>query len=289
MDYVLITAAKNEEAYIEFTLRSVCSQTKLPKKWVIVNDNSTDRTEELIQKYAEKNSFITLLNRKGDAKRNFGSQVHSINAGFEMLKNLEFDLIGNIDADISFGPNYFALLIDKFKTNPQLGLTGGWIQEKRGFDFCDRRSNSPLSVPHAVQLFRQECFIKIGSYKPLRYGGPDWYAEVMVRMNGWEVIPFIDLKVAHHKPTDSAEGLLRAAFRQGLLAYSIGSHPLFEFVKALRRLKKRPYVLFTFIRTMGFVSAYLKRNKREASNDFIRYLRKQQMSRLLHFHFHFKH
>jgi len=48
--YVLITAARNEEAYIEKTIKSVISQTILPKKWVIVSDGSTDRTDEIVRK-----------------------------------------------------------------------------------------------------------------------------------------------------------------------------------------------------------------------------------------------
>lgn len=282
MDYVLITAAKNEEAYIDFTLRSVCSQTRLPKNWIIVNDNSTDRTEELIRKYAEKNNFITLLNRTGDQKRNFGSQVHSINAGFEMLKTLEFDLVGNIDADISFEPHYFETLVKTISNNPQLGIVGGWIQEKQNDIFCDRKSNSLNSVPHAVQLFRRECFEQIGGYKPFRNGGPDWYAEVLARKNGWEVKPFKDLKVGHHRTTNAAEKRFHAAWREGQLAYSIGSHPVLEIVKTGRRFYRRPFVLFSLARLLSYSSSYLLKKKREVSDDFKKYIRKEQIARLLH-------
>ena len=38
--YVIITAARNEEAYIENTIQSVISQTALPLKWIIVSDGS---------------------------------------------------------------------------------------------------------------------------------------------------------------------------------------------------------------------------------------------------------
>ena len=40
--YVLMTAAYNEEALIEATIRSVLAQTLRPQSWVIVSDNSTD-------------------------------------------------------------------------------------------------------------------------------------------------------------------------------------------------------------------------------------------------------
>lgn len=37
-DYVLITAAHNEEDFIEKTIQSVISQTHAPLTWIIVND-----------------------------------------------------------------------------------------------------------------------------------------------------------------------------------------------------------------------------------------------------------
>jgi len=49
--YVLITPARNEEAFIEKTLQSVIKQTILPAKWVIVNDGSTDATSSIVRPY----------------------------------------------------------------------------------------------------------------------------------------------------------------------------------------------------------------------------------------------
>jgi len=46
--YVLITAARDEETNIQKTIESVVAQTIKPKKWIIVSDESTDRTEEIV-------------------------------------------------------------------------------------------------------------------------------------------------------------------------------------------------------------------------------------------------
>ena len=51
LKYVLITPARNEEEFIEKTILSVISQTVLPQKWIIVSDHSTDRTNEIVEKY----------------------------------------------------------------------------------------------------------------------------------------------------------------------------------------------------------------------------------------------
>src|SRR4051812_14510070 len=79
--YVLITAAHNEASFIEATISSVVSQTILPQRWVIVSDGSTDNTDEIIQSYASRHSFIRLLRLNREQGRSFGSKVAAVNSG----------------------------------------------------------------------------------------------------------------------------------------------------------------------------------------------------------------
>ena len=102
LSYVLITPARNEEAYIEETIRSVISQTVLPKKWIIISDGSTDRTEEIIEKYIPQNPWIELIRMPERRDRQFAAKVHCFNAGYERIRDLPHDIIGSLDADISF-------------------------------------------------------------------------------------------------------------------------------------------------------------------------------------------
>src|SRR5262245_45380497 len=100
--YVLLSAVRNEEKYVEFTLKSIVNQTVKPLRWIIVSDNSNDRTDEIVQQYATENSFIRLIKGTGDPKRNFGSQIRAINFGYSMLDIDTYDFIGNVDGDVSF-------------------------------------------------------------------------------------------------------------------------------------------------------------------------------------------
>ena len=63
MKYVLITPARNEEAFIEKTLDSMVRQTLAPERWVIIDDGSTDRTAEIVKKYRERCHWIELVQR----------------------------------------------------------------------------------------------------------------------------------------------------------------------------------------------------------------------------------
>src|SRR3954466_572796 len=92
-EYVLATAAYNEERYIGATIKSVVNQTILPAMWVIVSDGSTDATDAIIESYAEKYPFIRLERITEAHARNWSAQVNAINRGFAKSRSLDFDFI----------------------------------------------------------------------------------------------------------------------------------------------------------------------------------------------------
>jgi poly-beta-1,6-N-acetyl-D-glucosamine synthase len=279
-NYILVTAARNEEKFIEKTLKAIIEQTILPKEWVIVNDNSSDNTEEIIKRYALKNKFIKLITRKNSESRNFGSQVRSIRFGLEHLGIKDYKFIGNIDADISFESKYFEKLIQKFYELPLLGLAGGYIHEvdKNGI-FIKRKFNLSISVPHAVQLFRRECFEKIGGYLEMPFGGPDTVAEICARMKGWDVRSFEDLNVYHHRKTATANGRIESLFRQGRMDKTLGYYFWFEIIRLMRRAEEKPIILSVLIRFAGFLFSAIANDKSPVPLDVINYSKREQIKR----------
>jgi glycosyltransferase involved in cell wall biosynthesis len=152
MIYVLVTPARDEEAFIGHVLDSVVAQTVRPARWVIVDDGSKDRTADIVAGYAARHPWIELVRRPPRADRNFAAKVHAFNAGYERICELPFDLIGNLDADISFGPDHFEFLIAQFAADPTLGVAGtaytqpDWDSTKDSFE-------GETSVHGACQLF----------------------------------------------------------------------------------------------------------------------------------------
>lgn len=278
--YVLVTAAYNEEKDIEKVLCAVVRQTMRPSKWIIMNDGSTDRTDEIVQKYADRYSFIEISRITEEHPRNLTAQVNAINKGFSRLQDMDYDYIGNLDADISLEPEYFEELLQKFEDNPCLGLAGGFIWEERDGEFRSRKSNVVSSVAHAVQLFRRECLETLGGYRSFTWGGADWYAEVTLRMKGWEVHSIPELRAFHHRPTGQGFGLLRYWYRGGKMDFYMGTHPLFEIFKVARRLNGRLFGVPALVRFSGFLSSCFKREARQVPDEFMRFLRKEQMERL---------
>lgn len=279
--YAIVTAAYNEAKYIERLIRSVVAQTHRATRWVIVSDGSTDGTDEIVSKYAQQYPFICLHRITDDHPRTFVAQVHAINAGFAVLEPLRTEFIGNLDADIELEPGYFKALLDCFDNDQRLGLAGGYIYEVRNGVFCQRPSNSPWSVAHAIQLFRRQCLQDIGGcYTPLPYGGPDWYAEIRARMRGWKVQAIPALPVRHYRPTGAEEGRMRSATRMGLMDYTLGTHPLFEVCKMARRIKSARSLLSASVRYWSFLSGHWRRKERCVTPEELRFVRREQLARL---------
>ena len=122
--YVLVTPARNEEAFIEATIQSVVAQTIRPARWIIVSDGSTDRTDEIVKQYTARHDWIGLIRMPERRDRQFAAKANCFMAGYAELKSQDFDLIGNLDADITFDPGYYEFLLGKFGENSRLGVTG---------------------------------------------------------------------------------------------------------------------------------------------------------------------
>lgn len=277
--YVLITPARNEEAYIEKTIQSVLSQTILPSKWVIVSDGSTDGTDKIVNKYLAKNDWIDLLRLPEHRDRQFAAKVHCFNAGHERIRDVKYDIIGNLDADISFEEDYFEFLLGKFADDPELGVAGTPFVE--GSSHYDYRFTNIEHVSGACQLFRRECFNDIGGYVPIKRGGIDWAAVTTARMKGWKTRTFVDKTCFHHKTMGTGNGNVWIAFfRHGQKDYFLGGHPVWEVFRSCYQMTSKPYIISGILLISGYTSAFLMRVKRPIPADLIKFHRHEQMLRL---------
>lgn len=220
--YVLITPARNEAAYIERTIKSMVSQTVLPLKWVIVSDGSTDGTDDIVKSYAARHKWIEMVRTPERKERHFAGKVFAFDAGYERVKDLKFDVIGNLDADISFDEDYFSFILSKMGKNPELGVAGTPFRD--GTVQYDYRFASTEHVSGACQLFRRECFEEIGGYIPIKGGGVDWTAVTTARMKGWRTRTFTEKTYSHHRNSGTGQStLLASRFRFGKQDYYLGS------------------------------------------------------------------
>ncbi len=280
--YVLITPARNEAMFLGRTIESVIGQTRRPAKWVIVSDGSTDGTDDLVQQHAGKHDWIELVRMPAREERHFAGKVHAFNAGYARLADESYDIVGSLDADISFDEEYMAFLLEKFSVNPNLGIAGTPFRE--GGESYDFRFSATEHVSGACQLFRRKCFEEIGGYVPVKGGGIDLIAVLTARMKGWETRTFVEKHTLHHRPEGAAAGsVIRARFRDGQKDYVLGAHPLWEVFRSIYQTSRKPLLIRGLAILCGYLWNWARHADRSVSAELMEFRRRDQMRRLKEF------
>jgi glycosyltransferase involved in cell wall biosynthesis len=280
MKYVLITPAHNEERFISKTLESMVAQRLLPERWVIVDDGSTDRTAEIVESYANRYPWIELFRRPRRTDRSFAGKVHAFNAGLERVCSLQFEVIGNLDADLSFDADYLAFLVRKFSEDSKLGVAGTPFIED-GYDSARDSFEGENHVAGGCQLFRYRCFQEIGGYVPNRAGGIDWIAVTTARMKGWKTQSFPEKRFHHYRTLGTAgRSSAAASFSYGEKDYYLGGSPVWQLFRVAYRMTKPPFVIDGLALFSGYCWAALRRMKRAVTPELMRFHQREQMKKL---------
>lgn len=277
---IIVTPAHNEEAFIEKTLDSMIAQTLRPLRWVVVNDASSDGTREIVERYASRHDFIRLVNVERAPGRHFGNKVFAFNRGMNEVRDVDYEYIGNLDADISLERDYYESVVREFEKDSQLGIAGGKVYTRVGDRFITH--DETLShVGGAVQLFRRKCFQDVAGYMPLPFGGIDAAAEITARVKGWRVRKFPSLKVLEHRRTGTAQrSLLGAKVHEGRRMYSLGYDPLFFFLRCVFRSVDQPFVIGSVAAFVGYFGSLLQGQPVLLPEDVVAFSRAEQRQRL---------
>ena len=283
--YLIITPVFNEQQYLRKTIESVLAQTCRPVVWYIVDDDSTDRTVEIIKFYSQRYPWIHYVYRKKtENQMYYASNVYAINAGFQQAEQFNYNYLAILDGDIQLPSTYYETIIGRMDADETLGVASGIYE-----NIIDGKLipvlNDRRSTPKAIMVFRRNCYEEIGGFLPLKHGGEDTGACVMARMKGWKVWSYPDLKVVHNRPTGLGKGnkILKVRFNQGFAEWAIGSHWLFVVIKCMKRmLLEKPYIIGGLCRWAGFLQGCISREDRIVSPEFIRFFRREQLERILH-------
>ena len=278
--YILITPARNEEKFIGKTLDSMVAQTLLPERWVIVDDGSTDHTAEIVESYVKRHPWIELVRRVQNGDRNFASKAHAVNTGLERVNSLPFEILGNLDADVSFGPDYMEFLMRKFADDAELGVAGTPFTED-GYDSARDSFEGENHVAGGCQLFRRACFEQIGGFVPNPAGGVDWIAVTTARLTGWKTRSFVETRFHHYRTLGTARrGALHALFSYGEKDYYLGGSPVWQLFRVAYRAAKKPVLVGSIALLSGYCWAALRRRRLAVSPELMRFHRKEQMRKL---------
>lgn len=277
--YIVITPVRDEGAHIEKTILSMSAQTILPYEWIIVNDGSTDNTGQIVDHYSKKYAWIKPIHRSNRGfRKSGGGVVEAFNEGYSALATLQWDFLVKLDGDLSFDPDYFERCFKYFFAEPVLGIGGGEVYHDNSGSLVLEK-NPRFHVRGATKIYRKACWDALGGF--IQAPGWDTLDEVKANMLGWTTHSFSDLKLIHHKYTGSADGTWGGWVKNGRANYIAGYHPLFMIVKCIKRALDKPYLISALGLFFGFITGYLKGVQQVPDPALIRYLRHQQMNRLL--------
>lgn len=272
----LITPARNEAANLPRLIEAMIAQTVRPVSWLIVNDGSTDDTAAVVERYLQANPWITLLSLPAVRERSFAAKATCFMEGYRQLGTTA-DLVGNLDADVSFDPDYLEFLIDRFADDPALGVAGTPFTEP-GYDSTKDSFEGDTHVAGGCQLFRRECFDAIGGYRPSPIG-VDWIAVTTARSKGWRTRSFAEKSFSHHRPLGTAgRSQWRAWFLYGQKDYLLGWHPLYELARLVFQSMRKPMAGACI--GAGYISASVRRPGRVLSDELVKFHRAEQMAKL---------
>jgi glycosyltransferase involved in cell wall biosynthesis len=272
----LITPARNEASNLPRLIEAMIAQTVRPVSWLIVNDGSTDDTAAVVQRYLQENPWITLLTLPAVRERSFAAKATCFMEGYRQLATTA-DLVGNLDADVSFDPDYLQFLIDRFAEDPTLGVAGTPFTEQ-GYDSTRDSFEGETHVAGGCQLFRRECFEDIGGYRPAPIG-VDWTAVTTARSKGWRTRSFREKSFQHHRPLGTAgRSPYRAWFFYGEKDYLLGWHPVYELARLAFQTIRNPMKGGCI--AAGYISASLRRPGRALPDELMKFHRQEQLAKL---------
>ncbi|WP_432671909.1 glycosyltransferase [Flavobacterium sp. SM2513] len=242
MNYYIIIPAYNEAPFIALTLKSLTEQTVLPSKVVIVNDNSTDKTAEIVLAFAKEYPFISLVNKISDAIHLPGSKViQAFQKGLESIDE-NYDFIVKADADLIFPPNYFETLIQHFNSDDRIGMVGGFCYIEKNGNWILENLTDKDHIRGALKAYRKETFKEIGGLKPAM--GWDTVDELLCKFYNWKIKTDETLHVKHLKPT-GVNYNKAARYKQGEAFYTLGyGFWITSIASAKLALRKKKPVLF---------------------------------------------
>lgn len=277
MNYYIVIPAHNEEAFIALTLDSLISQTVLPKKVVVVNDNSTDKTAEIVMAFAKENSFITLVNKTSEAIHLPGSKViQAFHKGYETLDE-EYDVIVKLDADLILPNNYFETILNIFEKDPTIGMAGGFAYIEKNGEWILENLTDKDHIRGAFKAYRKACFEQIGNLKPAM--GWDTVDELLSKFYGWKVVTDASLIVKHLKPT-GANYNKTARYKQGEAFYTLGYGFLITSIASakLAMMKKKPLLFLDYIK--GFWKAKAAKTPLLVTSEQAKFIRNYRLKKM---------
>ncbi|MHA2098771.1 MAG: glycosyltransferase [Candidatus Kariarchaeaceae archaeon] len=275
--FAIVTPVKDEINYFPKTINSIINQETKPNKWIIIDDGSTDGTTEIIRQLDSEYGWIECIYREPNKVRKPGGEF-VLEIGINRLNFEDYDFIVRMDGDLEFDKTYFKHLLKEFDNDQKLGIASGvCFITRNGKQIEEKHPRFHTRGP--LKTYRTVCFKDINGLKDCL--GWDSIDELQANMIGWRTRSFSNLRIHHLKKTQSSGGIFKGSFNHGIASYNSGYHPLFVLSKAIYIIIKRRYKLNSIGLLCGYFSSVIMFKPKPIDNKLIKYIRKQQMNKIL--------
>tara|TARA_R100000479_G_scaffold85403_1_gene41504 strand:- start:23115 stop:23948 length:834 start_codon:yes stop_codon:yes gene_type:complete len=249
----------NEELNLTKTLDSFVNQTHQVDKLVLVNDNSSDKTNFIANSYSKKHDWIELIQNHSTNEHKPGRKViNAFYCGLKSVSQNDYDIIGKFDGDLVLPRIYFKRIQEIFSRNKFVGIAGGnlYIQNKNKWVFENISDKRKVRGP--IKAYRKECFKDIDGLK--KSIGWDTVDELLAQYHGWEICTDETLHVKHLKPTGKTY-TKASRYKQGEAFYKLRyGFVLTSIASAKLSLKKKSFSYF-----IDCIRGYLKAKRSNIS------------------------
>ncbi len=278
---LLVTPAYNEEEYIECTLRSMAAQNYLPKRWIVVDDGSSDRTADIIADYAQRYDWITLVRKTEKQARSIGSKVvETFYFGLDTVDWNEYDIIAKFDSDLTFPDNYLERIASEFEDNKKAGMVGGVCSILKEGKWQIETVADKDHIRGALKAYRKELFAQMGGIR--RSMGWDTVDELLAAYHGWQVVVLPELVVKHHRVTNQETGQLKACEKMGRSFHKLGYGPMISSIAALKiGFARSPKIKSGWAAFRGYLKALMSSESIVVSPEEAKFIRKYRKQRIL--------
>ena len=278
--YLLISPCRNEAEYMEKTLDSVVNQSVLPKKWIVVDDGSTDATPQILEQYANEYDFIEVVTRENRGFRAVGPGViDAFYSGLDAISLEDFEFVCKLDLDLDLPPRYFEILIERMDNNSRIGTCSGkaYFRDPKDpvhlvSEYCGDESSVGMT-----KFYRVSCFNQIGGFvRQVMWDGIDSHR---CRLLGWISCSWDDpdLRFVHLRPMGSSQkSIFTGRVRHGFGQYFMGTTFVYMVAVAVNRMTKYPYVLGAFAMLWGYLKSAITRVERLDDPNMRKLLRAYQ-------------
>lgn len=281
---LIVSPVYNEARHLAATIAAVAAQTRMPDRWIIIDDGSTDDTLAIARSAERELPFVRVLSAPelpgatGPDRLATAREARAFNMAIEQAGWRSYTHIGKLDGDVELPSDWFAQLLALFAAEPRLGLAGGRLIEPSpaGWKLI------PIPNAHvhgAVKLYSRDCLEAIGPIaERLAW---DTIDETYARMHGFGAASMPQLVARHHRAWGSADGRLRGRARHGECAWVLHQPLSWALLRSLKLAKLPPVGLSGAAFAFGYLRAAGRQTPQVEDPSFRTFVRRELRQRLL--------